>query len=134
MNVQILMSIHPEYVKSILCGVKRFEYRKIRCRLAPSLIIIYATAPVKRIVAEVSVSAVLEGTLETVWSTTKDYAGISYGEYKKYFAGSKTAIAYKLGVVRKYDVPKPLSDYGLRSAPQAFLYYFGGNSAHENRP
>lgn len=29
---QMLLSINPEYVEGILQGIKRYEYRKFRCR------------------------------------------------------------------------------------------------------
>ena len=44
---QMLLSINPEYVASILQGKKLYEYRKFRCRDDVDKIIIYATAPYK---------------------------------------------------------------------------------------
>ena len=33
---QMLLSINPEHVESILCGKKQFEFRKVRCKEAVS--------------------------------------------------------------------------------------------------
>jgi len=50
---KILLSINPEHVENILNGSKLFEFRKIRCKNNVDKIIIYATFPVMRVVAEV---------------------------------------------------------------------------------
>ena len=47
---QMLLSINPEYVTSILQGKKVYEYRKFRCRDDVDKIIIYATADRKSVV------------------------------------------------------------------------------------
>ena len=52
---QMLLSINPEFVESILNGTKLFEYRKFRCREDVDKIIIYATAPQKQVVAEAEI-------------------------------------------------------------------------------
>ncbi|MCM1181405.1 MAG: hypothetical protein NC347_14200 [Clostridium sp.] len=52
---QMLLSINPEYVASILQGKKVYEYRKFRCRDDVGKIIIYATAPCQQVVAEADI-------------------------------------------------------------------------------
>ena len=32
------------------------------------------------------------------------------------------AFAYKLGEIKVYDTPKTLMDYGIKAAPQSFVY------------
>lgn len=43
----MLLSINPEHVENILSGVKKIEFRKVRCKSDVNKIIIYATAPQK---------------------------------------------------------------------------------------
>jgi len=119
---KILLSINPEHVENILNGTKLFEFRKVRCRADVDKIVIYATYPIMRIVAEVDVENVIEGNLNEVWEQTKKFSGINRCFYDKYFNGKKKAIAYKLGNIRKYKKRKPLSAYGIRNAPQSFVY------------
>jgi predicted transcriptional regulator len=118
----MLLSINPEHVENILLGVKRFEFRKVRCKSKVDKIIIYATSPVMQIVAEAEVEGIIEDNVQVVWNLTNEYAGITYDFYEKYFEGREKAIAYKLGKVKKYSKPKLLSDYGLTFAPQSFVY------------
>ena len=119
---QMLLSINPEHVENILLGLKRFEFRKVRCKSEVDKIIIYATSPVMKVVAEVEVAGVIEDDVQSVWQLTSEFAGISYDFYEKYYEGKKKAVAYKLGNVKKYSKPKSLSDYGLTFAPQSFVY------------
>jgi predicted transcriptional regulator len=119
---QMLLSINPEHVENILLGTKRFEFRKVRCKVDVDKIIIYATSPVMRIVAEAEVSEIIEDNVEAVWEITKKYAAISHEFFESYYEGKNKAVAYKLTKVKKYKEPKMLSDYGLRFAPQSFVY------------
>lgn len=119
---RMLLSINPEHVENILLGTKRFEFRKVRCKSDVDKILIYATAPEKMVVAEAEVEDIIEGDIETVWNITSEYSGISYDFYASYYEGKEKAVAYKLRKVRKYDEPKPLSEFGLRYAPQSFVY------------
>ena len=119
---QMLLSINPEHVENILLGLKRFEFRKVRCKSEVDTIIIYATSPVMKVVAEVEVAGVIEDDVQAVWQLTNEFAGISYDFYEKYYEGKKKAVAYKLGKVKKYAKPKLLADFGLTFAPQSFVY------------
>ncbi len=118
---KILLSIKPEYVKMILEGTKRYEYRK---RLAKHVtkIVIYATAPEKKIVGEVAVIQSLESPTAELWSHTREYSGLSYDQFKEYFRNCSTAYAYALGTVTAFAKPKLISEYGLVQAPQSFVY------------
>lgn len=119
---RMLLSINPEHVENILLGIKRFEFRKVRCKSEVDKIIIYATSPVMQVVAEAEVTEIIEDNVQAVWNLTSEFAGISYDFYEKYYEGKEKAIAYKLGKVKKYSKPKLLSDYGLTFAPQSFVY------------
>lgn len=119
---QMLLSINPEYVKSILRGEKLFEYRKFRCRDDVDKIIIYATAPQKQVVAEADIAFILEDDPLTVWRKTKEFSGITYSFFRKYYKGKKKAIAYRLENLVIYDKPLSLSDIGVSCAPQSYRY------------
>lgn len=119
---QMLLSIKPEYVTSILNGEKLYEYRKFRCRDDVDKIIIYATAPQKQVVAEVEIADIVEDDVLSVWRQTKEHSGISYSFFRKYYKGKKTAVAYHLKNLVIYDKPLALSDIGVSCAPQSFRY------------
>lgn len=118
----LLLSIKPEYVKKILQGAKKFEYRKRLAKEDVSVIYIYSTAPSMKVVASVQVLSRLSASPTALWEKTKKEAGISRAKYREYFRGCKTAYAYELGAVNIFEVAKPLSEYGITSAPQSFAY------------
>ena len=120
--MKILISINPEHVAKILSGEKRFEYRTKAAKKDVDSLIIYETTPVKRIVAEAEILEVLCLSPEDLWKETKRYSGISKSFYDEYFKGRKIAYAYRLGKVNAYDNPLELSDYGIKAAPQSFVY------------
>lgn len=122
MKKKILISINPEHVQNIIIGIKKYEYRKIAAKQDISSIIIYETTPVKRIVAEAEIIDVLMCSPEELWKLTKVESGISKKFFDEYFEGREIAYAYKLGKVKVYDEPKTLMDYGIKAAPQSFVY------------
>jgi predicted transcriptional regulator len=122
---KILLSINPEHVVHILDGSKEYEFRKIRCKEDVDGIIIYATAPIKQVVAEADIEAILEDTPEEVWSQTEEKSGISSKFFFDYYKGKTKAIAYKLTNLNKFEKPKTLADYGVSAAPQSFVYVSG---------
>lgn len=122
MKNKILISINPEHVANIINGTKKYEYRKIAAKQDVSSIIIYETTPIKRIVAEAEIAEVIMLPPEELWEKTKAASGISKAFFDKYFKNRKIAYAYRLGEVKVFDIPKTLLEYGVKSAPQSFIY------------
>ena len=120
--MKILLSINPEHVRNIFTQEKQYEFRKTRCKKNVDKIIIYATAPVSKIVGEVDVIGVIEDYPEAVWKLTECLAGITKDFFEEYYKNRTKAVAYKLGKVRKYESPKLLADFGINFAPQSFVY------------
>lgn len=118
----ILISINPEHVENIFNGSKKYEYRKIRCKQDIDKIIIYSTYPIMKVVGEAKVEEILEDSPDNIWEETKKYSGIDLKFYQKYFKDRSKAIAYKLTKIKKYNDPKELSSYGIKAAPQSFIY------------
>ena len=119
---KILLSINPEHVSKILSGEKVFEYRTKVAKQDVKSLLIYETSPVKRVVAEAEILEVLELPPEDLWAATKDYSGIKKDFFDAYFANREVAYAYRLGNIKAYDRPMELSRFGVKAAPQSFVY------------
>lgn len=117
-----LVSIKPEFVTSILSGEKKYEYRKIKFRQNVDSILIYSTSPVMKVVAEVKIIGIIEGSPEEVWEKTENGSGIDKSFYDIYYNGKDYAIAFCLGKVKIFKRPKKLSSYNIKNPPQSFLY------------
>ena len=122
MKRKILISINPEHVENIINGTKKFEYRKKVAKKDISSIVIYETVPIKRIVAEAEIIDVLMLSPKELWEETKYASGITKEFFDNYFCGREIAYAYKIGNVKVYDTPKTLMEYGIKNAPQSFMY------------
>lgn len=118
----ILLSIHPEYVRQILAGSKKFEFRRNVAKRHVDRILIYSTSPEMKVVGSVSVLGVLKDTPQKLWQKTKDFSGISRDRFMEYFSQKEIAYAYQLGEVKKFNKAKNLSEYGISAAPQSFVY------------
>ena len=57
----IILSIHPRHIEKILSGEKLYEYRK-RIPMNIRYIVVYATTPIKMIVAVIEVESIIKGT------------------------------------------------------------------------
>lgn len=119
---RILLSINPEHVDNILTGKKKYEFRKIQCKEKVDKIVIYSTFPVMKVVGEADVDDVIVDKPESVWDITSEYSGITKLFFDRYYKNKDKAVAYKLSNVIKYEQPKSLSNYGIKCAPQSFVY------------
>ncbi len=120
----ILISIKKEYVDRIISGEKKYEFRTRVAKSDIKKLIIYCTLPTKKVVAEAEISGILEMSKEKLWEETKDYAGISKEKFMEYFEKKDTAFAYKLGKITVYNEKKNLGDFGVKYAPQSFVYVY----------
>jgi predicted transcriptional regulator len=77
---------------------------------------------VKKVVGEAHVKEVIVDSPEALWEKTNKDAGINKKFYDSYFNGRNRAVAFELVNVKEYDNARDLSDYGVKSAPQSFVY------------
>ena len=120
---KILMSIKPVYVEKILSEEKCYEYRKtLPKKSGIDKIIIYSSAPVKKVVGEAKVKNILVENKEVLWNKTKEKSGTTKEFYDSYFKDKEIAIAYELGDVKIYIPYKELSDFDINFAPQSIIY------------
>lgn len=121
--MRVLLSIKPEFVERIFEGTKKYEFRKsLFKRDDVTIVVIYASSPIKRVVGEFEISEILSEDVDALWKRTKDYSGVTEDYYNTYFFMRKIANAIRIGNVVRYDQPKSLSDYNLVRAPQSFCY------------
>jgi len=120
----VIISIKPRYVEKILNKEKIYEFRKIVFKENNIRnIYIYASSPIKKIVAICEFEKIIEGTPEEVWEVCKDYAGISEQEFFSYFNNREKAYSIKLKNIQKlesgFDPYKLIKNF---RPPQSFMY------------
>lgn len=118
-----LMSIHPEYANLILDGSKRVEFRKRKIAPDISVVLIYATMPVAKVVGYFRIGGYDIGSPTQVWERNKGYAGISRDGFRNYYSGTRRAVGILIKEATRFASPFPLTDYTLPlRAPQSFSY------------
>lgn len=118
----IILSIHPNHIEKILSGDKRYEYRK-RIPQDINYIIVYATAPTKKVVAIIEIDMVIKDTPQNIWDVTQSESGVSYEFFMNYFNGVSTAYAIKFRNIYRLSTPIDITAIdGVKSAPQAYIY------------
>lgn len=120
--MQALMSIKPEYVEKIFNETKKYEYRKTKPTYNINKIIIYSTSPIKKVVGEITIKNIIIDTKENIWNKTQKHSGTTKKFYDKYFYDKEIAIAYEIDKIIIYENPKELIDFGIKNAPQSFIY------------
>lgn len=123
MRKMVLLSIHPEHASNIISGEKIFEYRRVIPKEDVSHIALYATSPIKKIIAVAEVTGCITGSPTKVWNSTSFGSGITHKYYKEYFEGRKSAGALSIGRVYEMKKPLPLLHLpGVNTPPQSYCY------------
>ena len=118
-----LLSVHPQYAFAILDGVKRVEFRKTEFKRDVSHVVIYATAPVGRVVGVFEVEGIDRQTPQALWNAYRHVGGIEEGSFFHYYDGYLHGVALRVGAVRR--LPEPLCLSALRpglTPPQSYQY------------
>lgn len=123
----IMVSIKPKYVKKILNGEKLIELRKCKPKVNNGdTLIIYATTPVKAIVAYAKISKIANEPLSEFWSEYGEITGISFDEFKDYYQNQSHAVGIEfsnLKVLRnRINLSQLRKTFGKFNPPQTFKY------------
>ena len=122
----VLLSIRPEYVRAILIGRKKFEFRRSLPRRLGGRIYIYATSPIRRIVASFEVEEVVTDNPVALWRITRHLSGLDESRFFDYFKGEETGYALQIGSLVVFDSPvNPENLDGRFVPPQSFCYLDG---------
>lgn len=118
-----LLSIKPEFVDEIRSGHKKFEFRKnIFKRRNVNKVLIYETSPVSKVVGEFTITGIFKEKPSEIWNLTRQFSGISKDFFDKYFEDKDFAIAIAFEEFHEYEEPMLLSDFGIKTAPQSYMY------------
>ena len=120
--MKALLSIKPEFVKKIISGEKKYEYRKRIFKQKIESVVIYCTMPVGKVVGEFTIDKILNDSPEKLWAKTKEESGISYNFFMDYFNNKEKGYALKIDDLNLYDNPISKDSIADFHAPQSFKY------------
>lgn len=87
-----------------------------------SRVIVYATAPVQKVVGEFDLEVIDKGAVSTNWKKYSKRSVLSKKDYDVYYTGKDQAHAMVSTKAYKYRKPKALSDYNMTKGPSGFQY------------
>ena len=125
--MDVLLSIKPKYVKSIIELEKRYEFRKtIFKNREINRIYIYSSSPVKKIVGTFEIGGILEDHPNYLWDMVKEYAGINDRDFFSYFEGKSRAFAIEIQNLQRFNDPiDPYEKMPGFVPPQSYCYLKG---------
>ncbi|MCV7288986.1 ASCH domain-containing protein [Mycolicibacterium wolinskyi] len=120
---QVVMSVHPRYAEAIMDGRKKVEFRKRPLASDVSVVWVYATAPVQRIIGCFEVDATVTASPRNLWRRFASVGCIDRADFDRYYAGSSVGSGIRIGNVIRLEEPAPIREL-LPSGvpPQSFAY------------
>lgn len=118
----VILPIKKEYCRLIFNGYKRVEYRRKFPKEGIGKILVYESRGCGRIIGELTVEIILHMPVDSLWESTHEHGGTDRDSFERYFSGKE----YGFGIVLKdavlYKKPIGLSELGIESIPQNYIY------------
>ena len=107
----ILISVHPRHVDSMVRGVKTVELRRRPLKLAYGCRVwIYSTLPRGSVEVLGIVRTVAAAPPSAIWRDYGRWSGITKAEFDAYYEGAEAAYAIVFSSVEKLDLPFALAE------------------------
>lgn len=121
--MKVVLSIKPEFASKIFEGTKRYEFRRAIFK-NPDVkkIVVYASSPIQKVIGEFEIDQIISHDIETLWSKTKRYSGITEDFFFQYFSDREYGYAIKIKNTKLYRIPKCIREDFNLYPPQSFLY------------
>ena len=121
--MKVLLSIKPEYANKIFDGSKKFEFRRSVFKNSNvNKIVVYASAPISRVIGEFDIEEVIYNDLEILWKETRKFSGITKEFYDSYFVGKDHGFAIKVKSTKRYKKDLDIRERFGIAPPQSFAY------------
>ena len=121
----VLISVHPFYAAEIVAGRKKVEFRRRWPNKPTDVLVIYATAPIKAIVAVAEISEVRRAGNTQLWEICKSFGGaISRARLREYMHDLDQGVALLLGQLFVPNIEiSPQKAFGSEFLPpQSYRY------------
>jgi predicted transcriptional regulator len=117
----VLMSIKPQYVKAIIDGSKRIEFRKRKFAREIKYILVYETSPSKTIVGYIEIKNIEIWPPDVMWKKYSKIGIITEEDYFSYYGSSEIAIGILIDKFTSFTNPINIEKIKI-TPPQSFRY------------
>lgn len=123
MKDSIIMSIKPKYVKKIVNGGKKWEFRKRIWKMFDvGRIYIYSTSPVKKIIGYFEPEIVTHSSPQELWRLYGHESGMDSVDFFRYFDGADKGYAISIKHLHILDEPIDTTSLDDFYAPYSWVY------------
>ncbi len=123
----IVLSIQPRHAMNIIKRRKTVELRRLKPKHLGrgSLVLLYASSPLKALVGAFRVSSILDKPVSELWESVRNKACISMEEFNIYYSDLNSGIAIFIDEI--WEFPNPIKLSQMREEidfqpPQSFRY------------
>ena len=121
--MRVLLSIKPEFAEKIFTGEKKYEFRRTIFKRADVRgVMVYASAPISKVIGEFEIDTIISADLNTLWAKTESSSGITKDYFFRYFINRESGHAIKINRPIRYRLPLCIKgDLGM-TPPQSYAY------------
>lgn len=121
----VVMSVHPGFAEAIMDGRKKVEFRKRPLADDVTVVWVYATAPIKRIIGYFEVERMHTAEPADLWREFSEVGCIDRADFDRYYAGSPTGAGITIRRAVRLDVPALIADLLPSGVPPQSYAYVG---------
>lgn len=119
------MSVHPQFAEAIMDGRKKVEFRKRRLADDVTVVWVYATAPVRRVIGYFEVDSMHTANPADLWTRFADVGCIDRADFDRYYADSHTGAGIGIRNAVRLASPAPIGDLLPSGVPPQSYAYVG---------
>ncbi|WP_255606085.1 ASCH domain-containing protein [Mycolicibacterium xanthum] len=119
------MSVHPRFAEAIMDGRKKVEFRKRPLADDVTVVWVYATTPIQRIIGYFEIDAVHAAKPADLWRQFAAVGCIDRVDFDRYYAGATTGAGIAIRKAVRLDVPAPIADLLPSGVPPQSYAYVG---------
>jgi len=117
------MAIQPAYSQAILDGRKLVEFRKRPLAADVRTVLIYESAPTRRVVGFFTIGQTVRSSPSALWAQFGTVGCISRSRFRTYYAGTTEAFGIVVEEATRLPEPIALADLSIQpTVPQSFAY------------
>lgn len=122
--MKVLLSIKPKFADKILCGAKKYEFRKAIFKNKDiQEIVIYSSSPTKKIVGTCTIGTIFENRPMILWEMFREFSGICEEDFFAYFRGKERGYAIEIQEINRFERPVDPWQFDENFIPPQSFHY-----------
>jgi predicted transcriptional regulator len=118
-----LLSVHPRYAAALMGGQKKVEFRRRALSAETQYVIVYATAPVQKVVGWFEIAEIASDSPDRLWERFGHEGQVAKQDFERYYERCDAGAAIRVRKVVALKSPVTLAELDdAMAAPQSYRY------------